>query len=296
MVSHWPKNRSPTPIPLTMTTLWAALRLGRRMMEVSQNRNEQAPGLTRSEPMVDHQFSDVPLAALYDTFHPPADRADFAFYLPMVMLAGSVLDVGCGTGALLKMARDSGHRGRLCGLDPAHGMLEQARARSDIEWVSGDLASARWNEEFDLVVMTGHAFQVLLGDDELKVSLAAVRRSLKETGRFAFETRNPAAKAWESWTPETSHEVIEGRNSVIRMTHTAETSVRGGYVSFTSTFTSPSWDSARVSRSTLRFLDADTLRVFLVDAGLRIDEQFGEWDGSPLVDTSTEIITLASRN
>lgn len=246
--------------------------------------------------MVDHQFSDIPLAALYDAFHPPADRADFAFYLPMVMSAESVLDAGCGTGALLKMARDSGHGGRLCGLDPAHGMLEQARARSDIEWVSGDLASVVWNEEFDLVVMTGHAFQVLLEDEVLKASLAAVRRSLKETGRFAFETRNPAVRAWERWTPETSHEAIVGPHSVIRMTHSVEKPVQGEYVSFTTTFTSPSWDTPQLSRSTLRFLDSDSLRAFMVDAGFSIEEQFGEWDGSPFVDTSTEIITFASRS
>jgi len=49
------------------------------------------------------------------------------------------LDVGCGTGALLHQARESSHCGRLCGLDPADGMLKQARARSDIEWVLGDL-------------------------------------------------------------------------------------------------------------------------------------------------------------
>jgi len=35
------------------------------------------------------------------------------------MAAPSVLDVGCGTGAMLHEARQLGHVGRLCGLDPA---------------------------------------------------------------------------------------------------------------------------------------------------------------------------------
>ncbi|HET8680477.1 MAG TPA: hypothetical protein VFM54_01175 [Micromonosporaceae bacterium] len=92
-------------------------------------------------------------------------------------------------------------------------MLEQARRRSDIEWVLGDLASARWDREFDLVVMTGHAFQVLVTDDEVRRSLAAVRSALTAGGRFAFETRNPPARAWQRWTSDnalagTSPEII----------------------------------------------------------------------------------------
>jgi ubiquinone/menaquinone biosynthesis C-methylase UbiE len=71
--------------------------------------------------MVDHLFADSDLAALYDAFC--EGRPDLAFYLPLVMSAMSVLDVGCGTGALLHEAREAGHAPRLCGLDPTHGML-----------------------------------------------------------------------------------------------------------------------------------------------------------------------------
>ena len=136
---------------------------------------------------VDRLFADARLAALYDAFC--AGRADFGFYLPLVMSSESVLDVGCGTGALLHAAREAGHTGRLCGLDPAEGMLEQARKRLDIEWILGDLASVRWKREFDLVVMTGHAFQVFVDDDALQASLKAVYSALAAEGRFVFETR-----------------------------------------------------------------------------------------------------------
>ena len=48
---------------------------------------------------------------------------------------------------------------------------------------------------FDLAVMTGLAFQVLVDDDELRSSLTATGRALADGGRFAFETRNPRARA-----------------------------------------------------------------------------------------------------
>src|SRR5579859_7317436 len=109
------------------------------------------------------------MAALYDILC--EGRPDFPFYIGPVMSARSVLDVGCGTGALLRLAREAGHTGRLVGLDPAEAMLDVARARTDIEWVLGDLTTATWDHAFDLIVMTGHAFQVFVEDDELRAAL-----------------------------------------------------------------------------------------------------------------------------
>lgn len=241
--------------------------------------------------MTDRSFSDVSLAALYDALNPWGPSDDF--YLDLVMSARSVLDVGCGTGRLLGRAREAGHEGRLCGLDPAAAMLVQARRRAAVEWVLGDLASARWEREFDLVVMTGHVFQVLVGEEELRSSLAAVREALTDDGRFVFETRNPAARAWESWTPERVREVSDTHGDVVRVRHEVETPVLGDRVTFTETFEHPGWERPRVSRSTLRFLGADALSGFLGDAGLAVHEQFGDWERGPLSATAPEIITVA---
>src|SRR4029434_4612430 len=164
--------------------------------------------------MVDRLFSDASLATLYDALC--ADRADFGFYLPLVMSSKSVLDVGCGTGALLHLAREAGHRGRLCGLDPANAMLEQARKRPDIEWILGDLASTRWECDFDLVVMTGHAFQVFIDDKELHDSLAKIRSALTDNGRFVFETRNPLVREWEAWTLDNALEIVDRTGASVR--------------------------------------------------------------------------------
>ena len=239
--------------------------------------------------MPDRLFADAGLAALYDAV---CGRGDFAFYLPLAMAAPSVLDVGCGTGELLIRARDSGHKGRLTGLDPAPGMLAQARKRADIEWILGDLSTARWTNAFDLIVMTGHAFQVLLADDELRTALAAIRDALTATGRFAFETRNPLVREWESWTPDKIDQVTAPDGTVVRMTRQVDT-VSGDRVSFSHTFKSPSWPEQQTSHSTLRFLDAETLGKFLTDAGLAIEAQYGDWNREAFTPASLEIITIA---
>ena len=174
-------------------------------------------------------------------------------------------------------------------------MLAQARKRRDIEWILGDLASTGWDSEFELVVMTGHAFQVLIEDDELHRSLAAIRSALTGDGRFVFETRNRLARAWDDWTPENAVEFEDAEGVTVRMTRTVTANVDDRLVSFTHTFTSPRWNQPQVSTSTLRFFDAASLSPFLVDAGLAIEEQFGDWNRTPAIATSPEIITIARR-
>jgi SAM-dependent methyltransferase len=243
--------------------------------------------------VVDRLFAEPRLAELYDASC--EGRPDFGFYLPLVMSSQSVLDVGCGTGALLRAAREAGHMGRLCGLDPAAAMLEQAAERADVEWIVGELASVSWREEFDLVVMTGHAFQVFVDDEELRASLAAIRSAVTDGGRFAFETRNPLVRGWTRWTPDKGIKIVDSNGAVVRMEHSVDRVVNGELVSFDITFTSSAWERPVVSRSTLRFLDAGSLSSFLFDAGLAIEEQFGDWERKPLTDASPEIITIARR-
>jgi ubiquinone/menaquinone biosynthesis C-methylase UbiE len=257
------------------------------------NRPTREAGSGKGLRSPDAQFADIGLAGLYDLFHPPEKRADFAFYLPMVMSAKAVLDVGCGTGALLCAARRAGHVGRLVGLDPALGMIEQARRHSGIEWVLGDMRGTRWDAEFDLVVMTGHAFQVLVDDTEIGEALVGVSRALEPCGRFVFETRNALAREWETWNGRR----IEGitTDGVVVLERYQVDAVEDGVVHFVTTFESPSWREPRFSESTLRFATSEELVQFLTRAGLEVEEQFGDWDRQPVTESSPEVITVAVR-
>lgn len=243
--------------------------------------------------MADRLFTDPYLAGVYDAWHPRSVRCDYDFYLPRIMSAEAVLDAGCGTGTLLCEARDAGHAGRLCGMDPAPGMLERARRRPDIEWALGDLGSAPWTGEFDLVVMTGHAFQAIVTDGELVASVKAVRRSLVAGGRFAFETRNLGARAWERWRPEDAVTVAGPDGEDVRITTEVVVPFDGRSVTFTHTFSGRHPSLPQTSRSTLRFLGAGEIEALLQTAGLRIEEQFGDYEGGCLTNTSPEIVTIA---
>ena len=219
--------------------------------------------------------------------------ASDGFYLELIMKAQSVLDVGCGTGALLKRARSEGHKGRLCGVDPDPAMLEVARRHSEIEWVQCTAADIDGRAEFELATMTGHAFQNLVTDSEVRESLASIRAALAPRGRFAFETRNPDVREWESWNPDNSFEAVDPQGRPVRMSYEVE-SVKGDVVALSET-TTVSDGRMRVDRASLRFLDKVTLSTFLTEAGFAIEAQYGDWEKGPLLPSSPEIITVARR-
>jgi SAM-dependent methyltransferase len=241
-------------------------------------------------------LSDDDAAELYDVLNPwdperfPADR----FYDELVLAADSVLDVGCGTGAMLARARELGHQGLLAGLDPDPAAIARARRRRpDVEWRLGPAAGIRWRAEFSLATMASHAFQCLVTDDELRASLAAIRGALTPRGRFAFETRHPQARAWADWTAAQVTDVVAAGRE-LRVWHEVE-SVAGGVVTFTGITAAPDGTVLRTDRTSLRFLDADALAAVLGAAGLAIEAQYGDWDRGPITAASKEIITIASR-
>ncbi|MEU2946574.1 class I SAM-dependent methyltransferase [Nocardiopsis alba] len=235
-------------------------------------------------------YSDTEAAALYDILNPWGPSDDF--YLSHVMASPSVLDVGCGTGTLLHRARESGHTGRLCGVDPDHASLDRARTRDDVTWVEGRAENMEWEGGFELTVMASNAFQVFVTDDQLRSALASIRRALVPGGKFVFGTRNPLVRAWEGWTPENATDVVDHRGRALRVSHHVE-SVNGDVVTLTETTATREGETLRVDTNSLRFLDAEGIDGFLHEAGLEVEVRYGDWSRASFTATSDDIVTVA---
>jgi len=242
---------------------------------------------------LDPAYADERLAALYDPLNPWRRSDDF--YLGHILQAASALDVGCGTGELLCRARQAGHPGDLVGVDPAAGMLAVARAkRDDITWLRGDAHTLALGRTFELITMTGHAFQELLDDQDARAALASFHRHLAPGGRLAFETRNPAARPWEHWTPaETRSTVRSPAGEDFEVANDFRGTREPDLVDFAGVVRSQVTGDTFTSVSTLRFVDPDHLRWLLTAAGFRIDGWLGDWDGSEVSSASPEIIVVS---
>jgi SAM-dependent methyltransferase len=235
-------------------------------------------------------YSDADAAALYDHLNPWGPSDDF--YLSHVLAARAVLDVGCGTGMLLHRARESGHTGRLCGVDPDPAALERARRRGDVEWVEATAAEMAWDRKFDLAVMASNVFQVFVTDQDLAASLAATRAALVDGGRLVFGTRNPRVRAWEGWNPSNPIDVVDHAGRELRISYRVE-SVVADVVTFTETTATRAGEPLRVDRASLRFLGADAVGRVLDRAGFEVEARYGDWSKSPLSDGSDNIVVVA---
>jgi len=255
--------------------------------------------MPQPDPNDDPLYRDPALAQFYDLENGWADDLDYCFELAAD--ARSVLDLGCGTGQLAARlaagpAADLAGGRTVVGVDPAAAMLEIARARPGgdrVAWVQSEAQALRLDRRFDFVVLTGHAFQVFLADDDQRAVLATIARHLAPAGRFVFDSRNPAAEAWREWAPAASRRAFAhpdlGR---IEAWNEAAQDPATGIVTYETHYRAVASGALFSAASRIRFTDKEVLAARLAEAGLAVERWLGDWRGGALAPDSREIIPL----
>ncbi len=228
--------------------------------------------------MPDAVFADPRLARVYDPLD--ADRSDLDVYVAIVGAsgAGSVLDVGCGTGTFACLLATSGVE--VVAVDPAAASLDVARSKPGadlVRWILGD-ATTLPDLQVDLATMTGNVAQVFLTDEAWLETLGGVRRALRPGGQLVFEVRDPARRAWLTWTRDETwaRTVVEGVGAVVSWVDLR--GVDGQLVSFRSTYAFERTGETLTSTSTLRFRERHEIESSLEASGLRTFEVRGAPD------------------
>ena len=221
---------------------------------------------------------DARLVDLYDVDNPDGPDHDFYRALADELGAGSILDVGCGTGILTVTLAAPGRK--VVGIDPSHNMLEHAKARPSgegVDWVLGDSRDIP-SGLFDYAVMTGNVAQHI-PDSDWPRTLADLRRALRPGGLLAFESRNPARREWVGWASSEPSSRMTPHGSLQEWM--AVTEVEPGRVRLTAHNLFEDSGDHVIEEQDLVFRDRVSIEGQLHAAGFEVQSVCGDWVRTP---------------
>jgi SAM-dependent methyltransferase len=240
------------------------------------------------------EFRDPRLVVLYDVRCPWTRDDDFFLSVLADEPAARVLDLGCGTGRLAIAMAAAGYR--VTGVDPARPSLDAARRKPGadaVTWLDGS-TEVLPPDAFDAALMTSHVAQFFVTDDEWATALTDLHRALVPGARLIFDSRDPADRRWEKWTPVDSSRLDRLPDGTTVTSWTEVRSVRDGAVSFTQHYGFADGDR-REATATLRFRGEDELRSTLATAGFTVDAIYGGWNRDPVGHPDGEFLVVARR-
>jgi SAM-dependent methyltransferase len=239
----------------------------------------------------DRLYRDPGLVQFYDLEN--GWDSDLEYCARLAGGCGSLLDLGCGTGEFAATLAQRGLQD-VAGVDPAQPMLDIAEARpggKQVQWITGDARSVRLGRRFDLIVLTGHAFQVFLTSEDRAAVLRTIATHLAPAGCFIFDSRNPADEAWKRWTPEqTRRHVAHPTLGPVLAWNDAAHDAAIGLVTYDTCY--EVHGRRYMASAQIAFPSRSEIASLVEAAGLTVHAWMGDWSGAPWTPDAREIICL----
>lgn len=234
-------------------------------------------------------YTNLNLVDFYDLENPWA--ADFDFCKNLAKNAQSILDIGCGTGEFL--ANIAGNK-ILTGVDPAKAMLDIAQQRpnsTSVNWLQADARNFQLNQKFDLIIFTGHTFQVFLSEQDQLAVLKTIAKHLSPNGKFIFDSRNVDVINWENWNhPNSQKTTNHPRFGLYNIWTSTEYNPQNQIATYTKHYKNLSSGQVTSVDSKIKFTPKDQLKTLIQNAGLKVDMWYGDWHGNSCDQNSIDFI------
>ncbi len=159
-------------------------------------------------------------------------------------------------------------------------MLEIARNRTGgdaVRWIEADARHLDLADRFDMVLMTGHAFQTMLNRADRAALIGTIARHLGPGAAFFFDSRNPEGKAWERWTPERTRQ-IQTHPQFGKVEHWTDASLdtATGIVTYGTHYRTENGKQF-ATRTQIDFAPQPEIAALIKDAGLGVDRWIGDY-------------------
>ncbi len=236
---------------------------------------------------------DPRIVSLYDEENPDGPDHDFYRQLAVDVSAESILDIGCGTGILtVTLAR---HGTTVVGLDPSPNMLAYARRRAGadaVTWLLGDSRTIPASP-FNCALMTGNVVQHV-PEVNWSRTLRDLHTALAGGGVLAFETRNPAMRAWEGWASGGRTARATPHGELVEWVEAEESAP--GVVTLVSHNLFTATNDTVTQTQELVFRDRGTIQSQLRAACFDLDAVYGDWHRTPFTkDAPVMVFVVHSR-
>jgi len=203
-----------------------------------------------------------------------------------------ILDIGTGRGRHARVLAGRGYR--VTGLDIAEKAIATARERAEddgltyeqIAFVQGDMRLPHFQERFEGVVNLFTSFGFFEDEADHQRTVSSMAAALKPGGWLVQDFLNaPYVRA--HLVPESEKE-----NGGVHVRQ--ERWIEGPRVNKRITLTKNG--EARTFVESVRLLTRDDFRRMYTEAGLKVIETFGDYDGSPHTDESPRLILVARKH
>jgi SAM-dependent methyltransferase len=257
-------------------------------------------------------YDDLPfLSELYDYVPGYSKRKDFDFFIQYCREAdGKILELGCGTGRILIPVAEAGCT--ITGLDLSEYMLARCREKVSaldselqkrISITQGNMADFSLENTFHTAIIPFRPFQHLVDYQDQLSCLKNINKHLAIGGRLIFDLfqvnlniiTKPLTGEEHEDVPE--YELPDGRKlrrtGRITAYHRTE---QYNEVELIHYLTDTSGRTERLVQAfPMRYFFKYEVVHMLTLSGFKVAELFGDFDKSPLVDDSPEMIFVAEK-
>ena len=241
-----------------------------------------------------------PLADLYDLEY--AHDYDLPFWLALAgREAGPVVEWGAGTGRLAAPLAAAGHD--VTAVELSTEMVERGKRKGEtVEWVVGDMRSARPEHLYGLAVCAFNSFLCLLSTDDALAFLRNAREHLIPGGLLGMEVSafSPEEVVDSPGGPELRHDFTRAlpdgrldRFSISR--YNAASQLMQMRLFYERYGAKGVLESRRAHDLTIRIVGRNELLLMLRLSGFEVEAVYGGFEGGPFTSASDHLVVLARR-